>query len=188
MKEFSNIQNLNSIFRPEGCVGPTRRNISKPMICAINGYCVANGFELALLCDLRVMEESAIIGFFNRRFGVPLIDGGTVRLPAIIGLSRALDLILTGRSVAAKEAFEIGLANRIVATGTSLGQSINLAHSIAKFPQSALLHDRSSIFNSVFNAKSMDEAFQFESITNPLDFSDATEGAAKFKKGIYVID
>lgn len=101
----------------EGSVGPTRRFIRKPVVCAINGYCVANGLELALMCDLRVMEDSAVLGFLNRRFGMPLIDGGTVRLPALIGLSRALDLVLTGRQVVAKEAMEIGLVNRVVATG-----------------------------------------------------------------------
>lgn len=98
--------------------GPTRRIIKKPMICGISGFCIANGLELALMCDLRVVEDDAILGFFNRRFGIPLMDGGTVRLPAIIGLSRALDLVLTGKVVPAKEAFEIGLANRIVAPGT----------------------------------------------------------------------
>ncbi|XP_030559241.1 uncharacterized protein LOC115761587 isoform X2 [Drosophila novamexicana] len=88
---------VDILMRPEGSVGPTRRQIKKPVICGINGYCIANGLELALMCDLRVMEESAVLGFFNRRFGVPMLDGGTVRLPAMIGLSRALDLILTGR-------------------------------------------------------------------------------------------
>lgn len=88
------------------------------MVCGISGYCIANGLELALMCDLRVVEEDASMGFFNRRFGVPLMDAGTVRLPALIGMSRALDLILTGRFVSAKEAFEMGLANRIVAPGT----------------------------------------------------------------------
>jgi enoyl-CoA hydratase/carnithine racemase len=122
--------------------GPTRRIIKKPLIAAINGYCVAGGLELALLCDLRVMECDAIMGFFNRRFGVPLIDGGTVRLAPIIGFSRALDLVLTGRQVTASEALEIGLATRVVATGSSLGQALNLAQSIAKFPQLCVNHDR----------------------------------------------
>lgn len=88
------------------------------MVCGISGFCVANGLELALMCDLRVVEDDAVFGFFNRRFGIPLFDGGTVRLPAIVGLSRALDLVLTGRVLTAKEAFEIGLANRIVAPGS----------------------------------------------------------------------
>lgn len=94
------------------------------MVCGISGFCIANGLELALMCDLRVIEEDAFLGFFNRRFGIPLMDGGTVRLPAMIGLSRALDLILTGKIVPAKEAFEMGLANRIVATGTCKLQSL----------------------------------------------------------------
>lgn len=115
----------------EGSVGPTRRFIEKPVVCAINGYCVANGLELALMCDLRVMEDCAVLGFLNRRFGIPTIDGGTIRLPAMIGLSRAMDLILTGRSVAAREAFEIGIANRIVATGTcKLLQEHKNCHSV----------------------------------------------------------
>lgn len=90
------------------------------MVCGISGYCVANGLELALMCDLRVIEDDACLGFFNRRFGIPIIDGGTIRLPALIGLSRALDLIMTGRNVSAKEALDMGLANRIVAPGTGI--------------------------------------------------------------------
>ncbi|VEN56291.1 unnamed protein product [Callosobruchus maculatus] len=99
----------------------------KPTVAAVNGYAVAGGFELAILCDLRVMEETAVMGLYGRRFGVPLTDGGTVRLQSMVGLSRALDLILTGRALPAKEAFEWGIANRIVACGTALGQAINLA-------------------------------------------------------------
>lgn len=96
----------------------TRRILRKPFVCAMNGYCVGNGLELALMCDLRVIEDSCIIGFLNRRFGVPIVDAGTVRLPAMVGLSRALDLVLTGRQVTAKEAFEMGLASRLVGNGT----------------------------------------------------------------------
>lgn len=96
------------------------------MVCGISGFCIANGLELALMCDLRVVEEDAVLGFFNRRFGMPLMDGGTVRLPAMIGLSRALDLVLTGKIVSAKEAFEIGLCNRIVASGTGKVLGMNI--------------------------------------------------------------
>jgi enoyl-CoA hydratase/carnithine racemase len=157
--------------------------IKKPMIAAVNGYCVAGGLELALLCDLRVMESDAIMGFYNRRFGVPLVDGGTVRLAPMIGLSRALDLVLTGRQITSKEALEIGLANRVVATGTSLGQALNLAQSIAKFPQACVNHDRTSLFNTVFNANNKDEALDFELMSSGPDvLEEAKIGAAKFSK------
>lgn len=155
--------------------------IKKPMIAAVSGYCVAGGLELALLCDLRVMESDSIMGFFNRRFGVPLVDGGTVRLSAMIGLSRALDLVLTGRQITAKEALEIGLANRVVATGTSLGQALNLAQSIAKFPQACLNHDRDSLFNTVYNSNNKDEALDFELMScGPQVLEEARLGAEKF--------
>lgn len=153
------------------------------MIAAVNGYCVAGGLELALLCDLRVMESNAIMGFFNRRFGVPLVDGGSVRLAPMIGLSRALDLILTGRQISSKEALEIGLANRVVATGTSLGQALNLAQSIAKFPQACVNHDRTSLYNTVFNANNKDEALEFEYMSSGQDvLEEAKIGAEKFIK------
>lgn len=119
---------------------------TKPMVCGISGYCIANGLELALGCDLRVVEEDACLGFFNRRFGMPLMDGGAARLTALIGASRALDLIMTGRFCTAKEAFEYGLANRIVATGTALGQAVNLAQCLAKFPQATMQHDRNAVY------------------------------------------
>lgn len=165
--------------------GPTRRLIKKPLIGAINGYCVAGGFELALMCDLRVMECDSIMGFFNRRFGVPLVDGGTVRLSPLIGLSRALDLILTGRQISAQEALEIGLANRVVATGTALGQALNLAQSIAKFPQACANHDRDSIYNSVYNALNKDDALDFELMSSgPETMAEAVKGAEKFMEGI----
>jgi enoyl-CoA hydratase/carnithine racemase len=135
---------------------------SKPLIAAIDGYAVAGGLELSLLCDLRVVEENAIFGVFCRRFGVPLIDGGTVRLSKLIGLSRALDLILTGRPINAKEALDFGLANRVVAVGTALGQAFNLALSIAKFPQECLKADRKSTYYATFDAKSLQEALIFE--------------------------
>lgn len=130
----------------DGPMGPTRMVLSKPTIAAIAGYAVGGGLELALWCDLRVIETDAILGIFNRRWGVPLIDGGTVRLPRLIGLSRALDLILTGRPVTAQEAFDIGLANRIVDKGNSLDAAVNLAEEIVKFPQTCLLEDRLSTY------------------------------------------
>lgn len=139
--------------RPDGSgpgpMGPTRMMLAKPVIAAIAGHAVAGGLELATLCDLRVMEEDAVLGVFCRRFGVPLIDGGTIRLPRLIGLSRALDLILTGRPVDAAEALALGLANRIVPKGTSRQAAEALAAQLAAFPQAALLADRcSAIENS----------------------------------------
>ncbi len=130
----------------DGPMGPTRMLLSKPTIAAIAGYAVGGGLELALWCDLRIIETDAILGVFNRRWGVPLIDGGTVRLPRLIGLSRALDLILTGRPVTAQEAFDMGLVNRIVDKGKSLGAAVNLAQKIVKFPQTCLLEDRLSTY------------------------------------------
>ncbi|XP_041361244.1 probable enoyl-CoA hydratase isoform X3 [Gigantopelta aegis] len=146
----------------EAPMGPSRMLCTKPVIAAVAGYAVAGGLELACMCDLRVVEESAVMGVFCRRFGVPLLDGGTVRLPRLIGLSRALDLILTGRQVSAKEAFQFGLANRLVATGTALGQSVQLAKEIAKHPQMCMKADRRSAYYSAYDAKSTVDAFQFE--------------------------
>ncbi|HEY1098630.1 MAG TPA: crotonase/enoyl-CoA hydratase family protein, partial [Myxococcota bacterium] len=128
----------------DGPMGPTRFQLSKPVIAAIAGHAVAGGLELALWCDLRVVEQSAVLGVFCRRVGVPLIDGGTIRLPRLIGLSRAMDLILTGRAVDAEEAFAIGLANRVVPDGTALAAALALAKQIAVLPQDCLRSDRRS--------------------------------------------
>lgn len=127
-----------------GPMGPSRMELSKPLIAAVAGYAVAGGLELALLADLRVAEESAVFGVFCRRWGVPLIDGGTVRLPRIIGQGRALDMILTGRPVKADEALAFGLANRVVADGTALAAAIALAKEIAAFPEMCMRADRVS--------------------------------------------
>jgi enoyl-CoA hydratase len=126
----------------DGPMGPTRMVLGKPVIAAIAGHAVAGGLELALWCDLRVVEKDAILGVFCRRVGVPLIDGGTIRLPQLIGLSRALDLILTGRAVTADEALAIGLANRVVAPGHALAAAVELAQQLAALPQAALRADR----------------------------------------------
>ncbi len=128
----------------DGPMGPTRMRLSKPVIAAIAGHAVAGGLELALWCDLRVAEEDAVLGVFCRRWGVPLIDGGTVRLPRLIGAGRAMDLILTGRPVGAEEAERMGLVNRIVPTGTSLAAAQELAAALARFPQTCLREDRLS--------------------------------------------
>jgi enoyl-CoA hydratase len=129
----------------DGPMGPTRLRLRKPVIAAIAGHAVAGGLELALWCDLRVAEQSAVLGVFCRRWGVPLIDGGTVRLPRLIGTSRAMDLILTGRPVTAPEAERIGLVNRVVPDGESLPAALDLARSLARFPQRCLREDRLSV-------------------------------------------
>ncbi len=133
----------------DGPMGPTRMLLDKPVIAAVEGYAVAGGLELALWCDLRVMAADADFGVFCRRWGVPLIDGGTVRLPRLIGHSRALDLILTGREVGAEEALTMGLANRVVPPGTSLDAAITLARSIGTHPQACLRADRRSSYDAV---------------------------------------
>ena len=130
-----------------GPMGPTRHLLSKPVIAAVEGYAVAGGLELALWCDLRVASESARFGVFCRRWGVPLIDGGTVRLPRLIGHSRALDMILTGREVGAREAFDWGLANRLVPEGQALSHAKALAEQLARFPQTCLRSDRHSSYD-----------------------------------------
>ncbi len=132
--------------RGGGPMGPSRLALSKPLIAAVSGYAVAGGLELALLADLRVVERDAVFGVFCRRWGVPLIDGGTVRLPRLIGMGRALDLILTGRPVGADEALAIGLANRLVAPGESLAAAQALARDLAAFPQACMRADRQSAY------------------------------------------
>jgi enoyl-CoA hydratase len=123
-------------------MGPSRRLLSKPVIAAVEGHAVAGGLELALWCDLRVASATAVFGVFCRRWGVPLVDGGTVRLPRLIGMSRALDMILTGRAVAAEEAFAWGLANRLVAAGEARAAAVALAKEIARYPELCMLTDR----------------------------------------------
>jgi len=138
---------LTDVTHPDrGPMGPSRFLLSKPVIGAVAGYAVAGGMELALWCDMRVMETDAIMGVFCRRWGVPLIDGGTVRLPRLIGMGHALDLILTGRPVGADEALAMGLANRVVATGTAREAAETLAHELAQFPQICLRADRLSAY------------------------------------------
>lgn len=130
----------------DGPMGPSRMALSKPLIAAIEGYAVAGGLELALLADLRVADTTATLGVFCRRWGVPLIDGGTVRLPRVVGMGRALDLILTGRPVAADEALSMGLVNRVAPAGTALPEAVALARQLAAFPQQCMLADRASAY------------------------------------------
>jgi enoyl-CoA hydratase len=129
----------------DGPMGPTRMRLGKPVIAAVAGHAVAGGLELALWCDLRVAEEDAVLGVFCRRWGVPLIDGGTVRLPRLIGASRAMDMVLTGRGVGATEALEMGLVNRVVPVGQSRAAAEELAEELARFPQRCLREDRLSL-------------------------------------------
>ena len=138
---------IESSMHADGPMGPTRMLLSKPVIAAVEGHAVAGGLELAVWCDLRVASTTAVFGVFCRRWGVPLVDGGTVRLPRLIGHSRAMDLILTGRPVYADEAFSMGLANRIVAAGTALDESLKLAHELAALPQRCMRSDRASAFD-----------------------------------------
>lgn len=166
----------------DGPMGPSRMVLSKPVIAAIDGYAVAGGLELALLCDLRVMEEDAVIGVFCRRFGVPLMDGGTIRLPRIIGLGRALDLILTGRAVDSAEALAIGLANRVVKKGSARQVAIELAKQIASFPEVCMLEDRASIYESLDLA--FDDAIRNEFRHGMRSISAGTvDGAKIFAQG-----
>jgi len=167
----------------DGPLGPTRMLLSKPIIAAVAGHAVAGGLELALLCDLRVVEEDAVFGVFCRRFGVPLIDGGTVRLPRLIGLSRALDLILTGRPVGAEEALSMGLANRVVPKGQSLAAAQALAAEIAKFPQATMRGDRASAYEQF--SLSIDDALKNELRHGlaSLASGEAIDGATKFGAG-----
>jgi len=139
-------QASNSSAGPQGPMGPSRLMLSKPVIAAVSGVSVAGGMELALWCDMRVMEDDAYFGVFCRRFGVPLIDGGTVRLPRLIGMGRAMDLILTGRKVESTEALAMGLCNRVVPKGTALEAAVALAEQLAGFPQQTMLADRASAY------------------------------------------
>ncbi|HTW82453.1 MAG TPA: crotonase/enoyl-CoA hydratase family protein [Candidatus Sulfotelmatobacter sp.] len=165
-----------------GPMGPTRMVFAKPVIAAVAGYAVAGGLELALMCDLRVVEDDATFGVFCRRWGVPLIDGGTVRLPRLIGQSRALDMILTGRSVGAAEALQFGLANRVVPTGAARAHAETLARELAALPQSCMLTDRRSAYAGWDLAT--DAALRAEGRSGyPVVFAEGIGGAARFAGG-----
>ena len=174
----------SAIHDPEGPgpMGPTRHAMSKPVIAAIEGYAVAGGLELALWCDMRVASQSAKFGVFCRRWGVPLIDGGTVRLPRLIGQSRALDMILTGREVDAREAFDWGLANRLVPEGQALDEAKKLAELLIKFPQACLRSDRRSAYEQWDLA--FTDALENEARRGaPALEAEARKGAARFAAG-----
>lgn len=165
-----------------GPMGPTRMTFSKPVIAAVSGFAVAGGLELALMCDMRVAERSSVFGVFCRRWGVPLIDGGTVRLPRIVGHGRAMDLILTGRPVHAEEALAIGLANRIVDDGTARQAAEALAHEIAAFPQQCLRADRKSAYGQ-WDLSIADGLREEGAGGYPIVQAEAIEGAGKFASG-----
>jgi enoyl-CoA hydratase len=168
----------------DGPMGPSRMQLTKPVIAAVSGYCVAGGLELALWCDLRVADETAQFGVFCRRFGVPLIDGGTVRLPRAIGMSRALDMILTGRAVDAGEALAFGLVNRLADSGSLLEEAERLALQIAAFPQQCMRNDR----RSAYMQWGMDEAAavrnEFGLGLQTLRSGETVSGAARFSGGV----
>jgi enoyl-CoA hydratase len=165
----------------DGPMGPSRLALSKPVIAAVAGHAVAGGLELACWCDLRVVEENAVFGVFCRRFGVPLIDGGTVRLPHIVGLGRALDLILTGRPVYADEALAIGLADRVVPDGTAREAAEELARELAAFPQATMRADRLSVYESL--GRPLDEALAAEFARGSQLLDEARRGAGRFAGG-----
>ncbi|WP_069159978.1 crotonase/enoyl-CoA hydratase family protein [Nocardia altamirensis] len=166
----------------DGPMGPTRMRLSKPVIAAISGYAVAGGIELAVWADLRVAEEDAVLGVFCRRWGVPLIDGGTVRLPRLIGESHAMDLILTGRPVDAAEAHRIGLVNRVVPHGQALAAARDLAHELTRFPQTCMRHDRLSMLEQHGLTETEALANEFEHGTISF-LADSLAGAARFAAG-----
>jgi enoyl-CoA hydratase len=167
--------------RALGPMGPTRLLLSKPVIAAIAGAAVAGGMELALWCDLRVVEEDAYFGVYCRRFGVPLIDGGTVRLPRLVGLSRAMDLILTGRKVEAAEAMQMGLANRVVPRGGSREAALTLARELAKFPQATMRADRMNAYEQW--DQPFQRALRTEWERSKHRIADGLEGATRFAGG-----
>ena len=166
---------------PLAPMGPSRLLLSKPVIAAVSGAAVAGGMELALWCDMRVMEEDAYFGIYCRRFGVPLIDGGTVRLPRLIGMGHAMDLILTGRKVEAAEALQMGLANRVVPRGAAREAALELARQLAKFPQATMQSDRMNAYEQW--DLPLSRALHMEWERSKHRIADALEGAARFAGG-----
>ncbi len=167
----------------DGPMGPSRMRLSKPVIAAISGHCVAGGLELALWCDLRVADDTAIFGVFCRRFGVPLIDGGTVRLPRLIGMSRAMDMILTGRPVHAAEALDFGLVNRLVPAGQAIKAAQDLARQLSALPQQCLRNDRASAHAQwgLDESAALRQEFNFGKRT--LSSGETLDGAGRFSQG-----
>ena len=167
--------------RTRGPMGPSRLLLSKPVIAAVSGAAVAGGMELALWCDLRVLEEDAYFGVYCRRWGVPLIDGGTVRLPRLVGMGHAMDLILTGRKVESAEALQMGLANRVVPRGQARAAAIALAEQLGKFPQATMLADRMNAYEQW--GKPLPQALHAEWDRGKHRIGDGLEGAGRFAAG-----
>jgi len=167
----------------DGPIGPSRMLLTKPVLAAVEGYAVAGGLELALWCDLRVAARDAVFGVFCRRWGVPLVDGGTIRLPRLIGHSHAMDMILTGRGVSGEEALRMGLVNRSVEPGQALAQSLVLAQQLARFPQTCLRGDRRSAYEQW--ASPLSEALDHELRIGleSIDAGETRSGATRFKEG-----
>lgn len=167
-----------------GPMGPSRMTFKKPVIAAVSGHAVAGGLELSLLADMRVADTTAVFGVFCRRFGVPLIDGGTVRLQKVIGLGRAMDMILTGRAVDANEALSFGLANRVVPKGKALEEAMTLARSLLKFPPKCMQADLVSAHYSAYDATSLEDGlrFEFDKAAHVIQ-SESVKGAGRFDKG-----
>ncbi len=178
---FSDLDFAPPDVQPLGPMGPSRLVLSKPVIAAVSGAAVAGGMELALWCDLRVMEEDAYFGVYCRRFGVPLIDGGTVRLPRMIGMGHAMDLILTGRKVEAAEALQMGLCNRVVPPGTALEAALALAHQLCAFPQKTMRADRMSAYTQW--DLDVPHALHQEWERGKACIADGVQGAARFAGG-----
>jgi enoyl-CoA hydratase len=172
---------LSGVMSDDGPMGPTRMRLSKPVVAAVAGHAVAGGLELACWCDLRVVEHDAVFGVFCRRFGVPLIDGGTQRLPRLIGLSRAMDMILTGRPVGAEEALAMGLANRVVEKGRSREAAEALAVTLAEFPQRCMRSDREAVYRGLDLDKGLE--LEFKLGMRVMKSGETTEGAGRFHGG-----
>jgi enoyl-CoA hydratase len=175
----ADLKDFDLVDRPEGFLGFTRIEVTKPTIAAVGGYCVAGGLEMALWCDLRVAGEDAVFGCFERRWGVPLVDGGTQRLPRLIGTGRALDMILTGRAVTAEEAHRIGLVDRLVPAGSHVEAAIGLAGVIASFPQATVRSDRAAARAGAVLA----EGLELEHRLGIQVLETAAEGAARYREG-----
>ncbi len=183
LKAISDGRGNRVLAEGDGPMGPSRMVLGKPVVAAIAGHAVAGGLELALWCDLRVVEKSAIMGVYCRRWGVPLVDGGTIRLPRLIGHSRAMDLILTGRGVGAGEALQMGLANRVVEDGEALDAALELAEQLARFPQNCLRNDRLSAYEQW--DLPVDEAIanEYERGLEVIRSQETVEGATRFASG-----
>lgn len=166
---------------PEGYLGFSRMEVSKPTIAAVEGHCVAGGIEMALWCDLRVAAETAEFGCFERRFGVPLVDGGTQRLPRVVGLGRALDMILTGRAVDAETAKEWGLVNRLAPEGEALERSVEVAEVVAGFPQATVRTDRAAVYDGL--GEPIEQGLKIEAWHGSRALETAMEGADRFAGG-----